>query len=147
MAYEALLLAALLFGAALAFLPLGRALEQAYFKPLFQIYLVAVCGAYFVICWHRTGQTLPMKTWHLRLSGPAGERVSVPRAAARFLLALATLGTALAALLAAWALRAPSMAALGGCLAVAALGWAALDRDRQFLHDRLAGTRIITTRR
>jgi len=23
--------------------------------------------------------------------------------------------------------------------------WAAIDRDRQFLHDRLAGTRIITS--
>jgi hypothetical protein len=25
-----------------------------------------------------------------------------------------------------------------------ALGWALFDRDRQFLHDRIAGTRLVT---
>jgi uncharacterized RDD family membrane protein YckC len=60
-----------------------------------------------------------MKTWHIRLERLDGSPVNPARAIHRYVLAL--LGTA----------------ALGlGFL------WALVDRDRQFLHDRLSGTRI-----
>jgi uncharacterized RDD family membrane protein YckC len=60
-----------------------------------------------------------MKTWRIRLESTDGGKVDAPRAVRRYLFAL--VGTA----------------ALGiGFL------WAFLDRDGQFLHDRLAGTRL-----
>ena len=66
--------------------------------------------------------TLPMKTWHMRLEKVDGSRVVLPRALLRA--ALATAGYLL--------------------LGVSVI-WAFIDRDRQFLHDRLAGTRLVST--
>ena len=122
MAYEALLLAAILFISTYVFLTLGQTLDDAWRRPLLQVYLVCVCGIYFVWMWRHGGQTLPMKTWHMRLVNIAGGRLSPGQALARFLLA---------------------------CVLIPAGGvsilWALFDRDRQFLHDRLAGTRIVNT--
>lgn len=89
-------------------------------RPIVQIYLFAVLGAYFAWCWHRGGQTLPMKTWKLRLVSSNGGPVTVARAALRYTFA--------------W----PSIALVG-----AGILWALFDRERQFLHDRLAGTKIV----
>lgn len=119
-AYEALLLAALLFICTWVFLFLGQALDPALARHLLQIWLLLLTGAYFVYCWTHGGQTLPMKTWHIRLVTAAGAAVPVRLAVKRYLLALVSLGTC----------------GLG-------FAWALVDRDRQFLHDRLAGTRLI----
>ena len=89
-------------------------------RPILQIYLFTVLGVYFIWCWHRGGQTLPMKTWKLRLMSADGAPVSVGRAALRYILA--------------W----PSIA-----LAGTGIAWALFDREHQFLHDRLAGTKIV----
>jgi uncharacterized RDD family membrane protein YckC len=64
-----------------------------------------------------------MQTWKIALSTPSGEQPSLARLALRYALA--------------W----PSVIYLG-----AGLLWALFDRDRQFLHDRLAGTRIVFKR-
>jgi uncharacterized RDD family membrane protein YckC len=77
-------------------------------------------GAYFIWSWHHGGQTLAMQTWKLKMATPSGERPSLQRLALRYALS--------------W----PSIIYLG-----AGLIWALFDRDRQFLHDRLAGTRIV----
>jgi uncharacterized RDD family membrane protein YckC len=91
-------------------------------RHLFQLYLVFVIGLYFVWCWLRGGQTLPMKTWRLKVVRADGTALSPARAAARYVLCCASLGTA-----------------------GAGFAWALVDSDRQFLHDRLAGTRIVRT--
>ena len=83
-------------------------------------YVFLVLGGYFVWYWRRGGQTLAMQTWQLRVVTSAGGVVSVKQAWLRYALA--------------W----PSV-----WLAGIGLWWALLDPDRQFLHDRLAGTRII----
>ncbi len=87
---------------------------------MLQFWLIAVAGVYFVYCWVHAGQTLPMKTWRLRLVNSDGTALDVRKGILRYMFALAG-------------------------LAVGGLGWAwaLLDRDRQFLHDRLAGTRIV----
>lgn len=118
--YEALLLAAILFVAGWIFLAFERLLPAALARPLFQLYLLAFTAAYFIYCWTRSGQTLPMKTWRIRVVTRDGTDISVKRAALRYLFALA------------------SIAICGG-----GYWWALVDRDGQFLHDRLAGTRII----
>ena len=118
--YEALVLCALLALAALPFVVLTRGMEHVIARPVFQLYLLFIAGWYFVYQWSHGGQTLPMKTWRLRLVRRDGEVPTLSQAARRYCLALA--GTL----------------AIGGGFV-----WALFDRDRQFLHDRLAGTRIV----
>lgn len=116
--YECLIvLALLMIGDLLLLLAFEPAREPEY-RPLVQIYLVGVAGAYFVGFWSKGGQTLPMKTWRIRVVGPDGGPVGWRRALARYLVALAS-------------------------LLLPSLLWALVDRDRQFLHDRLAGTRLV----
>lgn len=86
-------------------------------------HVFVVLGAYFIWYWHHGGQTLAMQTWKVRLTTPNGAQPSLARLALRYLLA--------------W----PSLIYLG-----AGVFWALFDRDRQFLHDRLAGTRLVFKR-
>jgi uncharacterized RDD family membrane protein YckC len=120
--YELLVLVAISFCAGLLFYGAGMGLLTGPARLLFQGYLITVLGLYFVWCWHRGGQTLPMKTWKLRLVRAGGGVVSVRTALLRYLLA---------------------------CLSAGLVGtgflWALVDRDRQFLHDRIAGTRVVDT--
>lgn len=77
---------------------------------------------YFVWFWLNGGQTLPMKTWKLRIANSDGSPPRPTQALLRYL--------------AAW----PSISLFGiGIL------WALFDKDKQFLHDRVAGTRVINT--
>jgi len=119
LSYEGVLLFGLLFVAAYLFLALARDAQSGLPRLLFQVYVLAVCGAYFVFCWARSGQTLPMKTWRIRLVTDQGKPVALERAVRRYLLAVP------------------------GILSGIGVLWAFVDRDRQFLHDRLAGTRIV----
>jgi uncharacterized RDD family membrane protein YckC len=116
--YDGLLLFAVLLIADLALLLAVPAARDPALRPLTQAYLLAVSGAYFVRQWTRGGQTLAMKTWRLRLMSANGGPVSARQAVLRFLVATLT-------------------------LLLPAFLWALLDRERQFLHDRLAGTRIV----
>ncbi|MDP2826420.1 MAG: RDD family protein [Sulfuritalea sp.] len=86
-------------------------------------HVFVVFGAYFIWYWHHGGQTLAMQTWKIRLTTPSGVQPSLARLALRYVLA--------------W----PSVIYLG-----AGVFWALFDRDRQFLHDRLAGTRLVFER-
>ena len=119
LAYEGLLLCAVLFLSSYLFLSFARDAQSGWPRTLFQAYLLSVCGVYFVFCWTRTGQTLPMKTWRMRVVTEHGHALSVGRAFRRYLLAIP------------------------GMLSGISLLWAPFDRERQFLHDRLAGTRIV----
>jgi len=120
LAYEALLLAALLLAAALPFVLMTHTADAIAARLLFQLYLIAVAAAYFVWQWRRGGQTLAMKTWRLRVVTRAGTPLGLNHALSRFVYALA-----------------------GCALAGAGFLWALVDREGLFLHDRLAGTRII----
>ncbi len=83
-----------------------------------------------------------MKTWRVRLVGPGGGPLGYGRAVARYLLlwifVLPTLAVVWFAGLDEWA----AVAALAASLALPPL-YALVDRDRQFVHDRLLGTRIV----
>ncbi len=117
--YEGVLLIAVLFLSSYLFLSLARDAQAGWSRTIFQLFLLCVCGAYFVFCWTRSGQTLPMKTWHLRLVTRTGEGVTPIRALRRYLFAVP------------------------GMLCGVSVVWALVDKERQFLHDRLAGTRIV----
>lgn len=124
MAYESLLLLGVLsVSFMLPHLALGMAFNIALPGWILLSHVFIVLGAYFVWYWHHGGQTLAMQTWKIRLTTPSGAEPSLARLALRYVLA--------------W----PSLVYLG-----AGLFWAIFDRDRQFLHDRLAGTRLVFKR-
>lgn len=112
--------------------------------PGLRIFLFVVIGAYFVFFWSRSGQTLAMQTWHIRLVTRDGRPVSRLRALARYLLAWLWFVPALAALgLAGLQGSAPALAAIvAGVLAYAGLAW--LHPDRQYWHDAACGTRLVS---
>lgn len=141
MAYEALLVAAIAMGA--AFLFVGAATDELHglARLVFQLYLLLIVGGYFVWCWRR-GRTLAMKAWKLRVVRVDGTPLHISQALLRFVYAALTLGTGLVGAVALWkAPAAPGWLALG--LGVFDLAWAVFDPDKQFLHDRLARTRLV----
>jgi uncharacterized RDD family membrane protein YckC len=119
--YEALVLAAILLGTTFFFVVLfGNATEPPR-RYLLQGVLVSAMAVYFCWFWTHGGQTLPMKTWRLKLVRADGGPLSMHGALLRFL--VATLG--LAALGVSW-------------------WWMVFDREGCALHDRLCGTRVLS---
>lgn len=81
-------------------------------------------GIYFTSQWVLGAQPLAMKTWRLRLLSRDGRRLSLRQGLARYV-----------------------ASAFAVPLFGVAYMWALVDPERQFLHDRLAGTRIVVTNR
>jgi len=121
MLYEAILLFAVAFLATWLFqFAAGTLRIEGWRMHLLQLFLLAVFAAYFLWCWLRGGQTLAMKTWRIRLVAREGHGRLPPKTALlRFFYALLLVPTTIG------------------------IFWAMLDRDRQFLHDRLAGSLLI----
>ena len=146
--YEALLLTAMLFVAGFVFLPFlphdptrqTLTVPSTLARAIMFCVLAGGAGVYYVWCWSNGRRTLPQKTWRLRLLDRGGAPPSGARALVRYV--ACWLGPALA--LAAYALlhasghgrNAAAFVALGFC-------WAIVDPDRQFLHDRIAGTLVV----
>ena len=122
MLYEALLLLGVLSVTFLVpHLALGIVYRVTVPGPALLAHVFVVLGVYFIWFWRRNGQTLAMQTWHVGLVDAQNQGiVSLPRALLRYALA--------------W---------LSILFYGAGLVWAVFDRDRQFLHDRLAGTRLV----
>ena len=153
--YEGLLLAALALVVGFALLPLvsppsflpgdaralplpGSAARAMSFGCLF-----AVLGAYCVWGWSRGRRTLPMKTWRIALESTAGTPVSPIGAAVRY--GAWWIGPAFA--IAAYvALRPVGHGRWAVALLALNYAWALVNADRQFLHDRVAGTRMVVAR-
>ena len=123
--YDALLLAALLmiFTGGALFFTHGAAVVPATVGAWVYLYragLVLLIAGYYLLNWLRSGQTLGMRAWRLRVVTDSGKPLG---------------------------LRAAAMRALFGALAwaPAALGvlWLYLDPDHLALHDRLSRTRVV----
>lgn len=145
--YEGLLLCAVVFVAGLLYAVLTDQRDAMQGRGgLLVCVLVLVPGAYLVWHWSRSGQTLPMQTWRIRLTTVDGQRVSRRRAVARYAAGWIWLLPALAVWqLAGWR----SAPTLLGCLSAGVLGYALLallHPQRQFWHDALCGTRLVDTR-
>jgi uncharacterized RDD family membrane protein YckC len=157
LAYEALIVAALLvaggfafFGASAAFQALGSGPQPGAShveRTLLQVFLATLLGAYFVRSWVRGGQTLAMKAWKLRLVRPDGRGIAPRVGLARFLIAGIIFGAGTAAALWLWRHPGSMVGWLATVPAAVDLGWLFFDRERQFLHDRLAGTRVVRVSR
>lgn len=121
MFYESLLLLGVLAVTfMLPHLALGMAFGIVLPGPILVIHVFIVLGIYFVWYWRHGGQTLAMQTWKLKIVDVAGNPPDLKQLLLRYVLG--------------W----PGVLFYG-----AGLLWALFDRDRQFLHERLSGTRII----
>ena len=120
MSYEAIILVAVvLLGLLLPQALLGALAHRAASATTLWAHFFTLLLVYFCWFWTHGGQTLPMKTWRIRLISADGPAIRPAQALLRYLLC--------------W----PSLLFLGvGIL------WGYLDHDGQFLHDRLAGTRL-----
>ncbi len=101
----------------------------------------AAAALYFVASWTSGRRTLAMKTWRLRVVDVQGRALDRKRALARYL--AAWIGPAMA-LGAYAALRTHGLGAHAAWLIALNFLWALVDPEQAFLHDRIAGTRIVT---
>lgn len=139
--YEGVLLFGVVMLAGLAFGLATNTRNALQHRHGLQAFVFVVLALYFMYFWRR-GQTLPMKTWRIRITDRRGRPLSWARAALRYLLAWLWFVPPLAAM-APFALR-------KGQIAVLLLGWVAIwallsrfHPQRQFLHDALAGTQLV----
>ena len=117
--YELLTVIAIVFVSASLFLWIAGDATYGVKRLLLQVFLWLTIGAYFVRCWLKSGQTLAMQAWKLKLGTDSGQLLSLRFAILRYL--LATLSFILCGL---------------GFL------WAIVDRQHLFLHDRILKNRI-----
>jgi uncharacterized RDD family membrane protein YckC len=139
--YEGLLLFALCALTGLVYGYLTNSTHALTHRIGLQILLFFVMGVYFTWFWSQ-GQTLAMKTWRFMIVDNTGARISLMRATARYLLA--------------WLWFLPPLIALTftelnkNRLSLVLVSWLILyiflawrHPSKQFLHDRIAGTRLI----
>jgi len=91
-------------------------------RLLQQMFLWTILGAYYLWCWARSGQTLAMQAWHLKVVTQNNAPLSKQTALLRYVLASLS-------------------------LVLFGLGflWAVVDKNRLFLHDRLLKCKVVIT--
>ena len=70
MLYDSFLIAAVLFGATAILLPFNKG--EAITGPIFSFYLLLVVFIFYSWFWHKSGQTLGMKAWKIRIISEDG---------------------------------------------------------------------------
>ncbi len=139
--YEGVLLFGVVFFACFLYVVLTRQKDALFGWPGY-VFAFVVPAVYFLTFWTRTGQTLALKTWHLRIVDTQGQPLGLGRAFARYVLGWL------------WLLPGLSLALVGvhgWALMGAVLAWilvygqlARVLPQRQFLHDAICGSRVIT---
>ena len=114
--YDALVVLAILFVGSFVVLPLTGGNAVAAGNPLYQLWLLLLVAAYFLVSWRHGGQTLGMRAWRLQLADPGGQRPGMTQLLRRL--------------------------ALGALLGLPLIGYLSCPfrADRQALHDLWSGT-------
>jgi len=143
MVYEGVLLFGVLMIAGYLYSSLTQQRHALQGRTGLQAFLFVVLAIYFTWFWSRGGQTVAMKTWHIRLVRADGAPVPQPRALARYLLAWVWFVPALVTVR--WHGLASAATVFGTLLAGVAVyaALALLRPDRQFWHDAVCGTRLV----
>jgi uncharacterized RDD family membrane protein YckC len=142
--YEGVLLFGVVFFAGFLYSVLTRQQHALQGRTGMAVVLFLVLGLYFVGFWTRSGQTLAMKTWHLRVVDASGLPLGWGRAVVRYCLSWLWF---LPALVSVWALGLHGGGAIVGSLVAGIAAYlliARLHPQRQFLHDTIAGSRVVT---
>jgi uncharacterized RDD family membrane protein YckC len=142
--YEGLLMFGVVFIAGYLFGTLSQTRHALNNRHALQAFLFLIFGIYFTWFWAK-GQTLAMKTWHIRVVTTSGQPVTQMRALVRYVLS--------------WIWLLPPLAALapfslsGGETSLLVIGWvlvyALLSRfqpQQQFWHDAWAGTLLVDSK-
>jgi uncharacterized RDD family membrane protein YckC len=141
--YEGMLLFGVVFIAGYLFGTLSQTKNAMDNRHELQAFLFVIFGIYFVWLWSK-GQTLAMKTWHIRVTDTAGKNLSQSRALLRYLWSWVWF---IPSLIFAWAFNlngAESILIVVGWATI----WAILSRfhpKQQFWHDALSGTQLVNT--
>lgn len=141
--YEGMLLFGVVMISGYLFSSLTQQRHALQGRHALQAFMFVVLGIYFVFFWSRSGQTLAMKAWRLKLvDAQSGRPMSQTKALARFVVSWVWFLPALASgWLAGLSAKETSLLALVG---VAAWAWMArLNPTRQFWHDHWVGTRFV----
>lgn len=96
------------------------AMSQTVRGVLVTLGVMAAVAAWFIWCWVKTGQTLPMKVWSLRVQYADGTKITAVTAALRLVAASFSL-------------------AMFGC----GFFWSWLDPQRRTLHDIICKTQVV----
>jgi uncharacterized RDD family membrane protein YckC len=144
--YEGVLLFGVVFVTGYLYAALTQQRHAMQGQTGLQIVVFIVLAAYFVTFWSRGGQTVAMRAWHVRLVTADGSAVTPLRALARYLLAWLWFAPALIAAHAAGLHSAAQIFTLMTVGVVAYALLAFLHPQRQFLHDAVCGTRLVTWR-
>ncbi|HEY4082575.1 MAG TPA: RDD family protein [Burkholderiaceae bacterium] len=143
MTYEGVLLFGVVFIADYLFSALTQQRNAMQGRTAGQAFLFVVLGVYFSWFWSHGGQTVAMKAWHVRVVDAAGRPLTEMRAFARYVLSYLWFVPALAG---AWAIDVKGsrifVCILAGVVTYALM--ARLHPRRQFLHDLICGTQLIT---
>ena len=147
--YEGMLVFGVVFVAGCFFFGAGTLLGSASMTQsdmassvALKAYLFVVIGIYFVWLWAK-GQTLAMKTWGIVVLDKNGKSITQTRALLRYLLSWLWFLPPLVALAPFKLSGVESAVIITGWIVV----WAILSRfhpQQQFLHDALAGTRLVS---
>ena len=142
--YEGMLLFGVVFIAGYLFGTLSQTRNAMDNRHALQAFLFVIFGIYFVWLWSK-GQTLAMKTWHIRVLDRAGQPLSQGRALLRYLWSWLWF---LPPLVVSWVFELK-----GGEAFVIIIGWVAIwailsrfHPRQQFWHDALAGTQLVDAR-
>ena len=119
--YEGVLLFGVVFIAGYLFDTITQSRHALTLRHERQLWLFMVLGLYFVWFWTHGGQPLAMKTWHIKLQGYKGS-VTLIQAVIRYCLC--------------WILTVSGIGFL----------WSFIDKDKQYLQDRLAKTHLVDSR-
>ena len=139
--YEGMLMFGVVFLAGYLFGTLSQTRHALDNRIPLQIFLFVVFGIYFVWFWSK-GQTLAMKTWHIRIVDQNGRPITQLHAFKRYCLCWLWFIPPLA-IVTPLGLTTPAVIFIG---AVWVGLWAILSHlqaNKQFLHDALAGTMLI----
>jgi uncharacterized RDD family membrane protein YckC len=147
MMYEGVLLFAVVFIASYLFDTLTQSRHGLMFREGRIVALFVAIGLYFVTSWRRASQTLPMKAWHMRLVNVDGHRPTLAQLLVRYTLTwpipLIGLGVIhFLVIVTGW--PAFYLFAIATPFLIFVPSW--FTSDGQFLHDKLAGTRIVDYR-
>jgi len=144
--YEGVLLFGVLFVTGVVYALAMNQRHAMHDRNGLMVALFLALAVYFIGFWHKHGQTLAMKTWHLKLVQANGLTPPPMQAALRFVASWLWFAPALLlSYLAHWHQTSQYAAMMLVWLAVYASLCLLLPR-RQFLHDLLVGTRLIDTR-
>lgn len=145
--YECLLLSSVSLVALLLTAPFSYFFgTQIWIQVMAGICLLIAWALYFRIAWLRKGQTLPMKVWKIRLEDMHGNLLNPLQAWIRFIWAViffVVIPICVYSAARASNIEPHTASYLGMIWWILPLGYVFFNKDRQFLHDKLSGTRLV----